>query len=456
MTNICNSAAAPAQTVTVNADIADRPGDRPTAALLFFSNDSQVTWTALPMTRIATPGYDSTHQAEFPNGLFGSYYYIQASNGTNLATGSPLNQQNAWPPTDNPLALAAPDPIGDAIDPEGNWLDLTGAYVGRSASHFYAALTNNHTSWPTYRFPQSFFAYSLGLVNPQAPSDSWVFAMAYADIPAVFTTGLFLINRYTSAFTRIANIEAQTSGNRLYFRCPIASFTADEHFGPWPNSVGWLAAAATTQTILPIGGNYLRDTTPPARFYADRTPFVPADLNRDPLLSQATVSPRSGPPGTRFGFNVTYTDADSNLPTEHVCQIDSIPYELVNGDHRYWAGAQFSEFLTGFADGWHRFYFRFSDGRATVETSIDSFYVGATGMAAAATDGSAALRAAPNPFRGRFVLAGRPGTVVRVFDAIGRLVLTSTIASEPLAISLEPGAYMVMSDGYRLRLIGLP
>lgn len=425
VTNVANSAAGPGGTVVVNADIANAPGDRPTAATLYYSLDNQSSWTELAMARIGTPGYDSTWQALFPAPASGpAWYYVRATNGANLSTQSPLNAANAFPPGPELVALVADDPTGDAADPEGNWLDLTGAWVGRSGDHFYVTLTNNHTSWPTYQFPQAYFVYSLGLVNPQAPSDSWVFSMSYANVPVVFPAGLYLINRYTADFTRIGDIETSISGNRLSIRSPIAGFTGNSRFGPWPNSSGWLAAAANTQTIYPIGGNFLRDTTATARFYADRTPALVVGVNRPPVLTAPAVTPDSGSGATEFWFHAVYTDADSNLPVERSVVIDGTPHQLLNATHRYHLGAEFSTFLSGFADGRHEFFFRFGDGIDTVTSPLDTFTVGVpTAVADRGAGGPVRLRAFPNPFTTRLTFSGvAPGARVELRDAAGRLV----------------------------------
>ncbi|MEO0010301.1 MAG: hypothetical protein ABIK51_07265 [candidate division WOR-3 bacterium] len=377
---ICNSAPPPDSQVVVNADII--AGDeRFTDVTLFYSTDSQQSWIELAMSRLGTPGYESTWYARFPLPASGTvYYYIRAEIPEGAATLAPYNSANSWVPPLNLLALGNQDPTGDARSPEGNWLDLTGFRVGYSADHFYALLTNNHNSWPLYSFPQPWYIYSVGFVNPEAPSDSYVFALCYADIPAVFTTGLYLINRYTGDFSRLAGIDAQTSGNRLYLRGLIADFTSHPKFGPWPNNCGYLAVAANTQSVYPIGGNYVRDTTLPANFYAGFTPGFTVGTNQPPLLSAPAVTPRSGAPADSFLFSVRYQDPDNHLPVERAVVIDDVPFPLVAGSHRYQGGVIFRTWRSGFTAGWHRFFFQFSDGMVTVSTSVDSFLVSLTGM----------------------------------------------------------------------------
>ena len=86
---------APVGTMLVHADITPvivPPADT-IAARLFFSDDSQRTWTQQPMLRLAEPGYDSTWQAlvTVPTGPGRFWYYVNADDGQGYATQSPLN-----------------------------------------------------------------------------------------------------------------------------------------------------------------------------------------------------------------------------------------------------------------------------------------------------------------------------------------------------------------------------
>jgi hypothetical protein len=426
--DICNSAPAPQSVVVVNADCFTQD-QMWTALTLFYSTDEQQTWDRLNMSRIGTPGYESTYAVQLLAPATGNgFYYLRAESPSGASTLSPFNSGNSWPPPLNLLALATDDPVGDALSPEGDWLDLTGAWVGYSGDRFYALLTNNYNSWPLYTFPQPWYIYSIGFVNPEAPSDSFVFALCYANIPAVFTTGLYLINRYTADYSRIADIDAQTSANRLYLRALISSFTSHPKFGPWPNNCGYLAVAATTQSIYPLGGNQLRDTTLPVAYYAGATPLFTVGSNESPVLSAPTVTPRTGPPGSKFLFSVRYQDADNNLPVERAVIIDSTNYELIPNSHRYQNGVQFRSWLTGFNQGWHRFHFRFSDGVAVVSSQGDSFYVGSVSVVE--TERAAEHKGAGQPTIFRSRLRILIPDAVAIYNRAGRCVCRLKPGSE--------------------------
>ncbi|MEO0086068.1 MAG: T9SS type A sorting domain-containing protein [candidate division WOR-3 bacterium] len=450
---VCNSAPAANQPVVVNADCRfNTPAPRLSAETrLFYSLDDQNSWQELVMTRIGQPGYDSTWEAAFSIPTSGTVrYYVRAADSSGYATQSPFNSDNLWPPTSNLLASVAAETSGDAIQPEGPWLDLTGAWVSYSADRFYARLRNNHTSWPTYTFPQPYYIYSLGFVNPDAPSDTYVFTMSYANILTIYNTGLYAINRYAGTYERVGDIEASTSGNLLSMRCPISSFTGDPRFGPWPNSTGWLHAAAVTQAIYPIGGSFVRDTTVAGRFYADRTPLFTVGQNQPPLLTQPRVVPDTGDETTPFWFSVRYVDNDTNLPLRRSLVIDNETLNLLPTNHRYGDGAIFSLTRSGFAPGLHVFSFQFDDGMAIVSTPPDTFVVlgtGLTGRAGRSLRSGFAL--VPNPTRRFARLEAPPGFALDIdlFDAAGRRVLVTRLSGDgELDLRrLQPGIYFAHS-----------
>jgi hypothetical protein len=459
--DVCNSAGLPGNRVEFNADCAQGGSFGPTSAGLFYSLDNQTSWQRLDMSRLGDPGYDSTYAADLLlPGQGVVHYYVRTSDGANWSTQSPFNAADQWPPSPGLLASTADEPSGDASDPEGPWLDLTGAFVGRSDDYFYAALTNAHTSWPTYTFPQPWYIYSLGFVNPAATSDTWAFALSYANIPGVYTTGLYAINRYANSYERVGNAEAVTSGNRLSLRCPVSTFIGDPRFGPWPNGFGYLTAAANAQAIYPIGGSRMRDTTAGCCFYADRSPRFTVGANSPPVLTNPRVVPTQGTPETGFWFNTRYIDPDTNLPVLHALAVDGETIALRPNHHRYGVGAIFDHTRSGFSPGTHHFNFVFSDGMATVASPRDSFEVIGTGLFESEPGARGRVAVVPNPFRDRVTINWSPPSnpaphpvTLTVRDAAGRLVFAqvldhSTAGVLPLT-DLPPGVYFVELPGTR-------
>jgi hypothetical protein len=432
LSNICNSAPAPGGDILVHTDVAvlDSDGNEwdtegpPAELRVLYSTDNQSSWTEVVMTRLGTPGYDSTWQAEFGIPVSGAVvYYLNGELDGFTATQSPYNGGDTWPPGQNLVSRVARDDTGDAIEPEGPYLDLTGAYVGYSADHFYFVLTNNDDEWPTSGGLLKWFSYTLGFANPDAPSDTWVFAPVYVDAWPVMEHGLFAVNRYTGSIPeRVGDIDHHTAGNRLVMRCAIKDMTDDPRFGPWPNQHGYVYAAANTQTIT-ISGAAVRDTTATGLFYAPRTPRLVVGQNTTPVLFQSGVVPRIGTQETVFRFGLFYADADTHLPVQRSLVVDGDTFELVPSSHRYWDRALFSLNRSGFVPGLHWFHFSFDDGISTVTTTPDTFRVAGTSVAEGQSTGRARFSAGPAVFRDRVVLGEIDrGDVVEVRNSVGAVV----------------------------------
>jgi len=470
LTCICHSAPAPGSPVEINADCSDQPGLPPfaTTARFWYSVDNQSSWTEVAMSRVAGQGYDSTFGGSFTApGAGAASYYVCSRNGTNYATQAPFNSGNTWPPGGNLLAATADEPAGDATNPEGPWLDLTGIWFGYSGDRFYARITNDHTSWPlSSGLLGPWYVYSVGFRNPEAPCDSYAFILTYANALGIFTTGLYEANEFTEELIRIGDVDVSTSGNCLDMRCRISDLTARALFGPWPNSCGYLTSlTGNTQSADIQQRHYERDTTTNCRFYP-RTPGFTTGQNRSPALSQPRVVPSSGTPETDFWFSVRYTDADSNLPVARRLVVDSDTFLLAPNQHRYWVGALFDTYRSGFAPGLHWFHFSFDDGMATVTSPADTFRVQGVGIEEThpSSIDDMRLTIAPNPVTdGCAVLRVRgfqgPRVQVAVYNSLGRLVRDLSVpnssfdichSSFPLDCSaLSSGVYVV-----RLRAAG--
>ncbi|UCG41852.1 MAG: hypothetical protein JSU73_08155 [candidate division WOR-3 bacterium] len=474
LSDICSSAPAPGGDILVHTDVAvlDSDGiewdtEGPPAELrVFYSTDSQSSWTEVVMTRLGTPGYDSTWQADFAVPLSGTVvYYVNAEHDGFMATQSPYNGGDTWPPGQNLIARVAVDDTGDAVEPEGPYLDLTGAYVGYSADHFYFVLTNNDDQWPTSGGLLKWFSYSLGFANPDAPSDTWVFAPVYVDAWPVMQYGLFAINRYSGEMPeRVGDIDHHTAGNRLVMRCAITDMTSDPRFGPWPNQLGYVYAAAITQTIT-ISGATAKDTTATGLFYAPRTPQLVVGENTTPVLSQARVVPRVGTPEDVFRFGLYYTDADTHLPVRRSLVVDEDTFELVPSSHRYWGRVLFSLNRSGFGLGLHWFHFSFDDGISTVTTTPDTFRVARASVAEGQGTSQARFSAGPAVFRDRVVLSKvNRGDVVEVRNSVGgvvRLIWAGSMSAvwdgrNNEGVEVPAGTYFIRtqsSPGSRLRVV---
>lgn len=399
--HVCSSAPEPSGPVTINVDVTG-PEATDMTTTLYYSLNNQATWQNMAMSAVGEPGYTNTFSADITMPSTGTvYYYIAADSDSNWATQSPYNSGNSWPPALNLLTRIADEGPGDTVNnPDGPFLDLTNVWMGYSDTHFYARVTNNDDEWPIKGgILGPWYLYAAGYRNPDAPQDTWTFAMAYGNVLSIYTTGLYQINSYTYDFEKFADIDHQISGNTLHMRCAIADLTGNPRFGPWPNSSGYLRSARGDTRSVDIGqNNTVHDTTNYARWYVDRTPKLTVGQNTSPELDQPRIFPPSGAPDTEFRFQVNYSDADTNLPVIRTVVVDEDTLRMTPSHHRYWEGPTYTRLQNGFQPGWHTFRFVFDDGMAAEVTDVDSFEVVGTGVEEFAELGPGEFSAAPNPF----------------------------------------------------------
>jgi hypothetical protein len=467
--NVCNSAAAPGSTVVVNADCMDsiNPPVDDVMLKLFYSTDGQASWSEVQMTKMSTPGYDSTYEGTFPAPSSGTvYYYVRGDNGTNFGTQSPCNSGDIWPVTDNLLAETAIEGTGDTInDPDGEFLDLTSCAMSYSGGKIYGRITNHSNQWPIRgSIIGPWYLYTVGFRNSEAYTlDTLVYAMTYGNVLGIYTTGLYEINAITKDFTKVAGIEVQTSGNRMVLRCNLSDLTARRGFQPWPNQCGYLCSAkGETRSADASLNSWQHDTTNSSRFYVNRTPRLVVGQNTPPSLTNDRVIPQTGPVGTEFWFSVRYADPDSNLPVLHAVVVGAETIALRPTHHQYQGQDVFDVRRSGFDVGAHEFRFVFNDGASLVSTTPDTFVVTdtASAVAEAPVQGPRSILAQPNPFVDRVKLTfPRLGRAIELLDAAGRRVhLFPSSGAERGASSvtldgrrLPAGVYYLREDGGPLR-----
>jgi hypothetical protein len=469
--NVCNSAPAAGESVLVNVDCVDSINPLDELNLkLFYSTDNQGSWHEVALAAVNQPGFDNTYQCRFPLPGAGTvHYYVRGENGTNYGTQSPYNSGDAWPVTDNLLASLAVEGTGDTInDPDGAWLDLTGAWMGYSNGKFYGCLTNHYTSWPTRgSIIGPWYLYSVGFRNSEAATgDTLAYAMTHVSI-LTYTDGLYEVNTYTHDFTKIGNIDIQTSGNRLIMRCNLSDLVARPHFQPWPNQCGYLCSAKGETRSADISLNsWQHDTTNSSRFYVDRTPRLVVGQNTPPVVNLGAVEPDTGTGETDFRFHVHYVDADTNVPVLRSVVVDADTFDLVPGSHRYAVGVTYTRTLNGFGAGPHEYRFVFDDGFSVVTTPPDTFFVTGTAVAEVPNGDAVGLSALPNPFSGSVRFHVPFGwRVLRIFDRCGKLVRSLSVSRPsvpgPRSLSwdgtdksgrlLPAGIYFLREEGGPLR-----
>ncbi len=418
-----NSAAAPFGSMTVNVDVEENDAPtEPGEASVFYSTDAQASWTELLLTEIAGAG--GTWEATFPVEDGDVHYYFVVHDDTAAAFSGPSNAGNAFPPGANLMVDPGDEPVGDAIAPENNSLDLDGTRLGYSSTHLYATLSNVTGSWPTSGgLFGPWFVYTAVIDNPDAGSGSIGFAMVYADVPLLLQTGLYVVDTSDATYTRIANVDHTIQGGDLHLRCNLADLYAHPEFGPDNPSGYYTMGAGTGSVSFPDIAN-ARDMTNIYAFYR-RTDVASVGVNTAPVLAD---------PGWEIAaarddlvsLHVTYTDADGHLPVTRNVVLDGVPTAMTSGpDHDYAAGVTFT-LDTMLTPEDHTYFFVFSDGVDTVETEVDTIRLGTGVPDDLIADGAVIREIWPQPCRGEatlsFALPAREAGRVDIYDVRGRHV----------------------------------
>jgi hypothetical protein len=212
-------------------------------------NDSEYT-TAEMELMMEFPYYATTfkHGAVFTESPGMLNFYFSAGTDSLVATQSPKNTDDVFPPPGHLYAPFSQDGIGDADNPAGDWLDLTGSGMCYSDDKVYAYMKNVTGTWPTNEGLDG-FAYAVGFV-PYDVQDTVIWAMVYANIPFTISPGLYKMSLADTSFTQLGNISHQIGqdGN-LHMSCNIDDFENDPQWPGWPDDEGFLLSSAITLTI---------------------------------------------------------------------------------------------------------------------------------------------------------------------------------------------------------------
>jgi len=426
--DIVTSAPVPFTDIIIQADITDSlPLGAPDDAILYYSTDTQSTWTSLTMTGVTGSPDTWETLCPMPDGEL-IYYLMSHSDSAATFTG-PKNITDAFPPPANVMVDPADEVAGDAIDIYTSACDLTGARFGYSDTYYYATLSNATGSWPTSAgILGPWFVYSAVIGNPDAAEDSVGLAMVYANVPILAETGLYWVDARDTSYVRLGDIDATISGGELHMRCEIADLIAHPDFGP-DNPSGYYGVGAGTATSTITTEQWANDLTNVYSFYM-QTDSVAPGVNTAPVLSDALAEPAGGgAPDTLIRFSVTYTDDDGHLAAERNLLVDSDIYPMgcPGPDRDYAAGVGFTLDVP-LSPGGHMYAFSFSDGDLDVVTPAVVLDV-ATGVPSDEPVATLAFDSAwPQPcsseLRLSFSLGVRPHGQVNIYNTSGRLVRT--------------------------------
>jgi hypothetical protein len=368
ITNGCSSAGSVVSPVKFNCDFAGEPGD---SVFLRHRGQSDTAFFETAMIRVGDiPDYEFTFEKSLDFTLSPGVleYYFYARRDTLLATQSPKNANNQYPPASYKYAHFMPDAQGDmAPGSLGNWLDLTSSGMTYSDTRLFCYLRNVSGTWPQNEL-FDYFVYTMGFMIA-SETDSSFYALVYANVPLLLSTGLYVLEISDSTFTRIGNINAAINNGALHMACDLSAFAADPGWPGWPPPQGYIFPVGATLTAG-LSGQYANDNTYPS-LYQPRTQYLDFTANGPPWLS----SPRIDFDSESLISSVAYHDPENNLPVTRLFHLDSNTSNMSSPDHSYADSAAFGTALGAPGEGWHRYYFEFSDGVLTAATEVDSFHV---------------------------------------------------------------------------------
>jgi|GEM_PF-2483346 len=439
--NVVSSALIPGDSVVYNLDFID-PFGLPIFDVMVKSRMGGTEYTTA-LDHVGTPPhylntYEGVETYSSPSGEIEFYGRVEAD--TLLITQSYKNQTNQFPPSPILYANLADDPVGDTLPGSlGEWLDLTGSAITYSDDMIYVRLNNAGGGWPTSQ-GFNFFAYAFALYNPGS-SDLSGTALVYVSVPFVFTPGLYHVDLQDTSFTRLADIQYQTSGDNLHMSCAISDLLLDPNWNQWPPESEYILTGGITISVVSLQPN-LNDFTYPSAFIP-KTQYLDADQNTAPGLDNYFLD------YTPFGpvaASIEYYDLDNNLPVEKSFIFDGIPHEMGSSDHLYEDSALFEVSIPFPGVGYYSYYFRYSDGATIIETEPDSVYLYPIGIEDEDLPVTFELRQNyPNPFNARtrieFVLDEQSIVELSVYNITGEKIVT--LADDEFG----PGSHSVTWNG---------
>ncbi len=423
--NICSSALATNDSAKFNFDFIDPFGlpifDVKLHARVGNANsDTSVTM----MHFVDDPNYLNTYERTiwFPNPSGEIQFYGRVESDTLVLTQSYFNRANQFPPAPVLYAPLATDAVGDTTPGSaGPFLDLIGSAITYSDTKIFVRLNNVGGGWPTSEGFTTMYAYVFPLINPDTLQLSTI-ALVYASVPFLIQPGLFRINLADTSFSRIGDIQYQTSGNNLYMACNISDLVSQPEFPIWPPHAGYILTSGLTLTIssqTPALNDYIYPSA-----FIPQTGFLNTGSNTAPTLSN-------------YGFDVIpnvaitpyclYNDADNNLPVTSYIMFDRGMFRMGSPDHTYNDSSEFRTALPWPSPGIHYYYFRFSDGLATIETPRDSVIFDQNGIPESPIPAAFELsQNYPNPFNAEtnieFSLSKPSAVELNIYDITGTKV----------------------------------
>jgi hypothetical protein len=442
--NVTSSALMPEDSVIFNLDFLDPFG----LPIFDVSIEARVSnfheLYSIPLEHIDFPPYYmNTYQGGwiFEQPVSVIEYYGRVEADTLVITQSFKNTGNQFPPEMMLYADLAEEAVGDTLPgTPGEWLDLAGSAITYSDDRIFVRLDNAGGGWPTDDGFLEFYIYAFALYNPDNMGLSAT-AMVFADVPILGDAGLYHVDLQDTTFERIADIQYSYQGTNLHMSCAIEDLLSDPDWDTWPPESGFTIVGGLTITISLFEPS-LSDYTYPGAFIPE-TQFLDLYENNIPELDVSITVEQD----LSVTANALYFDQDNNLPVQKNFFFDWGFYEMGSYVHQYDGDeADFEHILQPQIEGWHYYYFSFSDGDELVETSMDSVYISQTGIDDTHIPLEFSLHQNyPNPFNAetsiKFNLAEPARVELTIYDIKGNEVATI------IDSYLQAGPHTVKWDG---------
>jgi len=364
---------APAPETFFNFDITDSMYVQATAVHeLIYKDQSATSWNSAVMDDLynacTTFTYSGSIEYQPPSDLLDWYY--RSENDTAVVSQSPKNSGDQFPVPEYLMADMGADAAGDVEGGGATNLDITHLYASYSDSKLYFRLDNNGGGFPTSGGLFTYYAYTVGIINPNT-TDSTAYVLLYANVPLVFSPGLYALDLTDSSFTEIASITTNISGNSLSMSCNVSDLTAQPGWDTWPPEAGFIGATPVTGTVQITDLSY-NDMGKVAVYIPLINQLDYAGANTAPVLTDQSVTCDDA---GKVNAEIVYTDSEGNLPVTRLFYLEDSPNDLFACEKDYENGAVFSTELSVTESGWYKYYFEFSDGVETASTPLDSFLV---------------------------------------------------------------------------------
>jgi hypothetical protein len=283
------------------------------------------SWQQTAVNALTFPEMEALIPYEFGQRL---RYRLRASvdyAGESLAMLHPAYlDNNVFPVPLSGQALIGNDPVGDSLMVYAPYLDLTDSYIACTQDKIYRTIGNVSGAFPTMQGLTSYNIYLGTLINPDALSDSLIFAMVYSfSIPGVLSSGLYKIgisDGSTPSFERLGDVQSQVTGGKLQLSCNWADLSSDPDFGTWPNSANALLIADLSLQVSIDLSTMTPSLTPGDYGQIGLVEF--RDLiyevaeNTLPVLKVDYYNPDTSE------IHIYYTDADQDCPLSAVMSAD--------------------------------------------------------------------------------------------------------------------------------------